>query len=371
VRARTIAQIAYTGFGGLGSVIFSLVGADTLQSRRWVIGFIGDQPLAPDYRSRCEAAHIRHEAFRTVQGKPYAAWIRLAGWLRQTRPDVVICHSITAVLPCRWYAWLYRARLVVVEHTPNEVKTRREWAASRLAMLVADVVVVLTREYREQLAGAQGMLFRPGKVRIIPNGIDTRAFYARSDRAAANGLRLGMAARFSFTKRQDLLIEVMERIRERRPGLDVVLCLAGDGAEFERVRRRALGSPAAAAIQFEGLLPEHAVAPWLRSLDIYVHATDGETLSTSLLQAMATELPIVASDIPGVRNLLGEQADFGRCVANAPDDFVTAILECIDRPADASAMAARAGAQVAANYSHAAMLDRYVELFEDVGHSRA
>jgi glycosyltransferase involved in cell wall biosynthesis len=370
MRKSLITQIAYTGFGGLGSVIFSLIAADTPQDRRWAIGFIGDQPLDPGYRFQCETAQIDHAAFQTLRGRPYAAWLRLSRWLGHTRPDVVVCHSLTSVLPCRWYAWWHRACLVVVEHTANEVKTQREWAASRLAMLLADRVVLLTDEYRAQLASTHRWLFRPHKIRIVPNGVDTATFHPATTRRARTALRLGMAGRFSFSKKQGLLVMVTERVRQLRPELDVILSLAGDGPELERVRARAQGSPVAGAIHFEGLMTEHAVARWLRTLDIYVHATDGETLSTALLQAMATGLPIVASKIPGVQNLLGKPGEFGRCVDNDVNAFADAILECIDEPDHAARMGARARARAEAAYSQSVMLERYLQVFDECSAGR-
>lgn len=364
-----IAQIAYSGFGGLGSVVFSLVAADRAREYKWSIGFIGEQQLEASYPSRCDALGVRYEQFRSVPGRPFGAWLALATWLEDVRPDVVICHSITAVPPCRWYAWRHGVRLVVVEHTPNQVKTRTEWAASRVGMVLADHVVLLTDEYRQELQKAHGPLFQSKKVSVIPNGIDTDAFVpALTARAGGTPvLRLGMAARFSFSKRQDLLVATVGRLKQLRSDLNCELSLAGDGSELERVRDLAATSPASSQIQFTGLLSERDVAPWLRTLDIYVHATEGETLSTSLLQAMATGLPIVASDIPGVRNLLGARGDYGRCVANDADAFAEAIIELVDRPDEALASGRRARARVLAEYSNAVMLQRYLEVIERIG----
>lgn len=364
-----IAQITYSGFGGLGSVVFSLIAADAARNHHWSLGFIGDQPLDASYPPRCEEHGVVYEAFRSTPGRPYRAWLALARWLGVVRPDAVICHSINSILACRWYAWRHGTRLVSVEHTPNQVKTRSEWAASRLSMLLADRIIVLTEGYCEELRRAHGWLFRSSKVTVIPNGIDTTAFSPTAvPRAAATTvLRLGMAARFSFSKRQDMLVAVLERLEELRPELSVELTLAGDGGELERVKTLAAASPVASRIRFEGLLNENDIAPWLRELDLYVHVTDGETLSTSLLQAMATGLPIIASDIPGVRNLLGAAEEYGRCVASDADAFARAILEFVDDPARGAALGQRARARMGDRYSHKVMLQRYLDVIGEVG----
>lgn len=341
-----------------------MLAADTAREHDWVFGFFGDTPVDPYYRERCAEYGADWAAFRVTPGRPYRAWVQLSRWLCRVRPEALILHSITAILPCRWYASRHRARLLTVEHTPNAVKRRTERMASRLSMLLADKVVVLTPEYRNELAVAYGCLFRAEKVATVPNGIDTARFSPAqgADRASTSVVRIGMAARFSFSKRQDLLIGMLERLTEMRPDLAVELSLIGDGTELARIRTLAEKSLVASKIRFEGLLSENKVADWMRSLDLYVHASEGETLSTSLLQAMATALPIVASDIPGVRNLLEGTNRFGLCVANEEESFARAVEGLLSDRQSAQVSADRARARVVDSYSHRVMLQRYLQL---------
>ena len=345
-------------------MVFSLISADTSQRYRWSLGFIGDQPPDASYPALCDAHHVVYSAFRSTPGKPYRAWWALARWLDAIKPDSVICHSINSILACRWYAWFNGARLIAVEHTPNQVKTRSEWAASWLSMLIADRVVVLTKEYRQELRKAHGWLWRADKVCVIANGIDTVRFRPATTLLPMVGrtIRLGMAARFSFSKRQDLLVEVMSKLASLRPDLSFELRFAGNGDDLHRVQAMARSSPVAMHIHFDGLLTEVQVAEWLQNLDIYVHATDGETLSTSLLQAMSTGLPIVASDIPGVSNLLGANAEYGLCISNDALSFLHAILKLVKSAEFSTALAARARARILENYSHEVMLRGYLEV---------
>lgn len=362
-----IVQISYPGFGGLGSVVFSLVGADYEKKHSWAVGFIGDQPLDASYAMRAAQQDVTYEVFRSIPGRPYGAWLCLKRWLDEIRPDAVICHSINSVLACRWHTLGRGVPLVVVEHTPNQVKTRNEWLASRVSMVVADKVVTLTPEYRDELRAAHGWLYREDKVRVIPNGIDTAEFMPAPDNrtSGTRTIRLGMAARFSFSKRQDLLVSMLEYLARLKPDLNFEIAFAGDGPELSRVQTLAAQSNAADRIRFDGLLAEKDVAEWLRRLDIYVHATDGETLSTSLLQAMATGLSIVASDIPGVRNLLQGVDFFGDCVENTSAAFATAVCRFVDDPRLAVELGRRARARIVEKYSNRAMLDAYLGAIDD------
>jgi len=252
-----IAQIIYTGFGGLGSVAFSLAEADKQRRHEWIIGFIGDLPIDQSYPLRCAANGVAWQEFRSTPGRPYSAWLALARWLGRERPDAVILHTINSILPCRWYAWRHPVPLIAVEHKSSDLKTRSEWMASYLSMLLADQVVLLTPEYGQELAKAHGLLYRPDKIAIIANGIDTGAFHPATDRIRERGtVRLGMAARFSFSKRQDLLVETVSLLKAQKPEVNWQLSLAGDGDRYEAVCKLAAELGVEGIVQFEGLLDE-------------------------------------------------------------------------------------------------------------------
>ncbi|RWP10328.1 MAG: glycosyltransferase family 1 protein [Mesorhizobium sp.] len=358
-----IAQVFYTGFGGTGSVAFSLISADRERSQDWLIGFVGDQPLDPSYPDRCMRHNVQWAEFRSSARGPYLAWLRLALWLSKKKPKVVLLHSINSIVVCRVFGWLYGAKVVAVEHTPNAVKSRAVWLASRLSMLLADRIVVLTAEYRNELAKAHGSLFRPHKVSIIPNGIDTDSFFPATRMSSKQGtIRIGMAARFAWSKRQDLLIDMIAELRSRKPEVHWSLSLAGDGETFDRIRDKTKARGLENVVKLEGRMPETQVASWLRELDFYVHASEGETLSTSLLQAMATGLPIVASDIPGVTNLLGGDHKSGICVANTVEAFSDAVQYLVDNGKIAESLGTNARATCVSRYGNREMLSTYLDI---------
>lgn len=361
-----IAQITYSGFGGLGSVVFSLVGADQNRVHEWFVGFIGDQPLDGAYHSRCDKYEVKYAAFQSTPGKPYRAWWDLKRWLDHVQPDVIICHSINSVLACRWHTLGRAVPLIVVEHTSNLVKTRNEWFASRIAMLVADRVVTLTSEYRAELYNAHGWIFRTNKVKVIPNGIDTTEFSPAKHMPlkASPPIRLGMAARFSFSKRQDLLVEMMEVLHAMRPDLLFELYLAGQGEEWERVRALADSSCISHRIHFVGLINETDIASWMRGLDVYLHATSGESFCLSVLQAMATALPVIASKNVGIA-VLKEDDSTGFLVENISHLWADKLLSLHgDMPA-ALNMGKHARQVAVENYGSNKMLEAYLDLIRE------
>lgn len=357
-----VAQILYSGLGGHGSVVFSLIGGDTQKKWANVLGFLGIEPQLPEYRARCEEAALPYRYFPARAGRPWTQWWAIFRWFAAERPDAIINHSAAALVPCAFYAAAAGIPLVYVEHTPIDTKSSREWMASRLAMIIADGVVMLTAEYERLSRERLGLWMQVSKVSIIPNGINTNRFVPSATKCDATGKRrIGMAARFSSAKRQDLLIEVVRALYRTNPNAGWQLTLAGDGEELKRLEALAQET-APGLVEFAGLLDEDKLVRWFHSLDIYAHASNGETLSTSLLQAKACELPIVASDVKGIRELLEpDQAIL------APNDDVTAwtiaILDICSDPREAGRRAKRAREATVENFGAAAMHRRYDELF--------
>ncbi|WP_246207147.1 glycosyltransferase family 4 protein [Methylocystis heyeri] len=362
-----MAQILYSGMGGHGSVAFSLLGAD--QNREWrpFLGFLGIEPLSGAYAEQCRTRGISHRYFPVVAGKSWRAWGAIFAWLSDIGPEAIILHSITALLPCLIYSRSRNAPLIVVEHQSNALKSRSEWAFSFLAMLLADRIVTLTPDYDRELRRWLGPFFRPEKVRIIPNGVDVSRFSPGngSDRRTGS-IRLGMAARFTEIRRQDALIDMLSELRRREPGVDWRLSLAGDGVTREALERRAQGLGLGACVNFPGQLNEEEMIAWYSALDIYLHASEGETLSTSLLQAMASGLPIIASDAPGIGNLVAGETDCGVLVqGQSPQGFAAAVIGLVERPEAVVRLGANGRRLAEEFYSHRQMFSKYKCVIEN------
>lgn len=355
-----VAQILYSGLGGHGSVVFSLTGA---ACGRWshCLGFLGIEPIVPDYHKRCHENRIPYRYFAARAGQPWRRWGALYRWLLSERPNAIINHSTTAIPVCASYSRLYKIPFVHVEHTPIATKSRQEWLGSGVAMALADHVVLLTPQYSELSAKRLGRWMRPEKVTVIPNGLDTGRWRSRPAIKLAGGtVRIGMAARFSRGKDFGLLIRTVAALRAQQPASGWRLTLAGDGPTRPEVAALA-ERIAPGQVTFKGLLDEGGLIAWMQSLDVYAHASVGETLSTSLLQAMACEIPIVASRVNGIRELL--EPGQGLLAANDKLQEWTAALTSLVEDAELRRRLTRSGrALVERDYSAERMFERYATL---------
>ncbi len=360
-----IVQICFSGLGGHSGVVFPLISADSMKEHEWFIGFIGNAQLLPDFQNKCIDLGIKYNQFYFRPGLPFIQWFNLFKWLKKTSPDSIICHSPSFIIPCKLYSLLKTCKIIVVEHTNNKLKRRRERFFSCLSLYLAHSIVVLTLDYKNELKTFFLKNLQEKKISIIPNGIDCNLFPVIKNHindSPVKNLSIGMAGRFSETKKQDLLVEMLKNINIKKHEININLFFAGDGPTLSETKNHVISEGLESFVTFEGLLNESELPGWYKKLDIYVHASLGETLSISLLHAMSCGLPIVASEVDGISNLLNQDKDYGFCVANDPNLFAEKIIDISINYQQAKAMGLEASALIANHYSNKKMLQEYIHL---------
>jgi glycosyltransferase involved in cell wall biosynthesis len=343
-------QILYSGLGGQGGVAFALVRADRERAHAHALAFCGVEPLAPGYAEACAARGAACHVVPKRRGLDLEAWRGLFGVLRTAAPDVVVLHSPSLLAAALAYRRAAGGRLVVVEHQANALKTRRDWAATVLSHATADAAVYLTPAYAGEVRRRLGPLWRPGRVHVVGTGLDVEAYAAAAAARAARPagpLRVGMHGRFTSSKDHATLLRAVARVD------GAVLRLAGDGATLPAARSLAAELGLGARVSFLGTLPEAALLDYLAGLDVFVQSSLGETLSTAVMQAMASGLPVVATDAPG----LGTMVAAGATGLLVPPRDVAALAAALTRLRDDAALRDRLGSAAAAHARRAYGLD--------------
>lgn len=364
-----ILQVLYSGLGGHSAVAMTLIEACS-QNDPWDhhLIFYGIEPVAPGYADACDQIGARYTYVPSRERRPWASWPDLVNAIKIVKADALILHSIKAVAAARF---AFRGLpLIAVEHQPNALKSRAEWLASAMAQRLAERVVMLSPDYDRTMRARLGPIYSPSRTVIVPTGINLDPFIKEHPPRKPDGfLRIGMAARFSSTKAQETLVDAVTRLVRIRPDINWQLSLPGNGVRHPAVVEAVLEAGLQDRIELSGhLAPDHLPA-WFSSLDIYAHSSDGETLSTALLQAMAAGVPVVASDVTGISDLLGApapgEAPLGRLVPpRDAEAFAQAISADLDDPLQAAGRAFRARMHVRRHHSPQAMRAGYEALLE-------
>ena len=189
-----------------------------------------------------------------------------------------------------------------------------------------DTVFVNSEEYRQSWI-KRG--FDPGKLKILPRGLDTELFHpVRRDPAffekfgATNGqVRLLYVGRVSREKDLDLLVEAYRRLRTE--GLSIQLFIVGHGPYSETLHE---SLPDA---YFTGYLTGKDLAAAYASSDIFVFPSTTDTFGNVIIEAQASGVPVVVSDSGGPKELVENNENGLITKSHDPDDLTRAIRELV------------------------------------------
>ena len=187
---------------------------------------------------------------------------------------------------------------------------------------------------------AQAMLFADQadwpKLKIVHCGVEPER-YARNEEAP-RGKRLLFVGRLDAIKGVPLLLEALAAVRTSHP--EAVLTIVGDGPHRRQLedQTRALGLEA--AVTFTGYQAQDAVADLLSKSDMLVLPSFAEGVPVVLMEGMAAGLPVIASQVAGVPELV-EDGVAGYAI---PAGDTAALTDRIDRLLSDPALCARMGA---------------------------
>lgn len=201
----------------------------------------------------------------------------------------------------------------------------------------------------------------------VPYGCEIKT--SRLDRAAARravglpteGAILGCAARLHPSKRLDAAVRILPRL----PG--VRLALAGQGAARDDLLRLATELGVADRLFLLGELQPTAIGDFLAALDVFVFPSAVETFGLAALEAATAGVPVVATDLPILRDVLSIDGRDGALFVDVTDEarFAAAVTTVLADPELARRLS-RDGRELARRHSLAAMIEAYAGLIDRV-----
>ncbi|PYR41831.1 MAG: hypothetical protein DMF93_07450 [Acidobacteria bacterium] len=282
-----------------------------------------------------------------------AAWRRIAA--RERKPDVVHAHA------------LYQAARLRVDDTPVVINVPGEPHA----------------RYRRDLAQADALVgdgwaveHLPARIGLpierVPKGVDAERFTPdgpslREDLHLERRKVVVAVARLVPIKNVPLLVEAIARVRERVP--NVHLLIVGDGPERSAVRALVGELGLVDCVTFTGHVPHRDTPACYRTADVFALSSDFDNSPNAVLEAMASGLPVVATEAGGIREFLG--AGGGLVV---PRGDAAALAKALERYLTDAAWARAVGAHnrriASADFSWPASARQLLAVYERVVSAR-
>jgi len=366
-----IAHVIYRfDVGGLENGVVNLVNHLPADAYRHVIVALTD---VTDFRERIRRPDVEFFAMHKRPGHGIRLYPRLFRLFRDLAPSIVHTRNLAA-LEAAVPAWLAGVPVRVHGEHGRDVSdldgsSRKYRRVRHLYRPFVNRYVALSKDLADYLRGPIGVA--PARIAQIYNGVDTTRFAPAPDArppipgcpfSGSDLWLVGTVGRMQEVKDQVTLAEAFVRAVQRHPsGKRLRLVMIGDGPLRDRVDRVL----ASAGLREQAWLPgERSDVPdILRGLDCFVLPSLAEGVSNTILEAMATGLPVVATRVGGNAELVEDGAT-GCLVPSAnPEAMATAILAYFDDPATARRHARAARQAAVDRFSLERMVKDYLSLY--------
>lgn len=290
---------------------------------------------------------------------------RLWKFMRREKFDVVetFTHDSNLIgLPIAWLTGVpvrIATHRGVIEHYPAWRLKLHSWMIN---LGIADAFVAVSDGIGHQ-AKMEGV--HSSKILVIRNGV-TPLDTASVDRTEVrqklkikdNDLFLLSVGRLAFQKGHDVLIDAVPALVRHHPDLTVNLC--GDGPQAEKLRARSVELGVADHVKLLGTWSN--VAPLLAIADIFILPSRSEGLSRALLEAMAAGLPIVATKVHGVDDVVTDGVHGLLVPSENPNELAKALIQMVDHPEARKQMGFAAQEHIMKFYTTDVMFTKYFDL---------
>ena len=300
---------------------------------------------------------------------PRLPW-RFGRELRHRRIEILHAHQYTPFFysACANALAGLPARVIFTEHGrhyPDIVSSRRRLLNRLVFRHLADEINAVCEFSARSLAQTDGFIGAP--IHVIGNGVDLSRYQSSEDRGALRE-RLGLEtdrqyilhiARFHPVKDHQLLVESFALVAAARPDAD--LLLAGDGPVRTNIEERVRALGLDTRVHFLGVRRD--VPDLLASADVFVLPSLSEAASLTLMEAMASGLPVVVTAVGGNPELVTHGVEGFLIPRGDARGGAEALLTLLGDPSLRRRMGQAASARAQSQYRLDATVQRYGELY--------
>jgi glycosyltransferase involved in cell wall biosynthesis len=362
--------IADLGVGGSETKTVRLANALQARGRSIAVGWLSPpETLAPEI----DAQVLRLPLERTSRFDTAAAR-RLARWIAQHRPSVIVCVNLYPTiyaLPARWLAQKPIACVTLVNAT--EFANRKE--AIQMQVVYRHTIARMQRvvygcEAQRTLC-LQRYGFDRGRTEIIYNGVALERFMPNANPQPRERVRLQLRI-----GEQEFVIGTVGAMRPEKAQADLILAVAalavrgvrvralvvGDGELRTHLESLARAQGIAERVIFAGRQAD--VRPFLQAMDAFAQTSLSETFSNAALEAMAMGVPVILSDVGGTREMIVPGESGLLFAPGAIAELASHVQHLIESPPARARLGAAARSRVETHFSFEGMLRCYEHMLD-------
>lgn len=364
--------------GGMENGLVNLINGMPANRYRHAIVCLKDYT---DFSSRLQRDDVALYALNKKDGKDLFLYYRVWRLMRTLRPDIVHTRNLGTI------DMLFPAALAGVrarvhgEHGWDMVdlhgKNRKYRLLRRLSRFVASRYITVSTHLRDWLIGTIGVT--AAKVSYICNGVDTRKFAAPVRQSSADSgmpfggdgsFVIGTVGRVVQVKDQLCLarafVKLLECLPDARDRLRLVI--VGDGPLLAELRDFLDGHGVLNLCWLPGRRED--VAAILPEFDVFVLPSLNEGISNTILESMASGLPVIATDVGGNPELVADGETGILVPPSDPGELANALRRYVEDPSLAATHGVRARERAEREFSVDRMIAGYLEVYDELTSER-
>jgi sugar transferase (PEP-CTERM/EpsH1 system associated) len=373
-----IAHVVYSlGTGGLENGLVNIINRMPEARYRHAIVCLTE---AGEFANRITRPGVPVISLYSGQGHSFGMYWQLWKTLRALNPTIVHTRNLAtleAQIPARL---LSGVKTVHGEHGRDvfdlEGKNRKYNLLRKIIRPIVGRYITISKDLKRWLMETVGVSKR--RVVQIYNGVDLEQFHPGSAKQvdlppagflSAESFVIGTVGRLAAVKDQTTLIRAFKLLLDADPayGNDLRLIIAGDGPLREELEALISELGVARFVWITG--DRNDIADLLRLFDLFVLSSLGEGISNTILEAMATGLPIVATDVGGNPELVQEGVNGRLIPGEDPAVLASRLQECIGDREQLRRMGTASLEKVKTQFNWQNTVERYLSVYDEVVNS--
>ena len=286
--------------GGAEKVIYNLI-TNTDKTRYdasvlclgKIVGPIGQQLISIGYKV---------DIIAREPGFDISLIYKIRRYVQKHKVDVLHCHQYTPYVYGVFGSMSNFCRVIFTEHGrffPDERKKKRV-LINPFLNLFTGYVTAISKATRDALVDYEN--FPYNKIKVVYNGIDDLNYLSSGDPELKKTLGikdgasiLGTVARLDSIKNQRMMINALKLVHDNYP--DTYLIIVGDGPERKNLQELVSGLHVSSKVIFTGFSEEAHI--YYKIMDMFLLTSFSEGTAMTLLEAMASGLPCIATNVGG------------------------------------------------------------------------
>ena len=294
---------------------------------------------------------------------------RLRRLIRSEGVNLVQSHLLGSNVYSSLAGLLTGTPVVATFHGSVDIGDKERLMGAKFALINAgaDVVIAVSKQLREDIIGRTPL--RANRTRVIYNGIDTSAFRRPRSRTLrekfgwpGNAIVIGSLGNIRPAKGYDILLRAAARLQKSPRPYRFVIAGQGKGDLYEKLLslRDELGLKE--SVRFLGFIDD--AGDFLANIDLFLSSSVSEGLPLSAIQAMAANLPLIATRCGGYEELIQDHENGWLVEVGNPDAIADAIDSLTRDTRLQAALGKQARRHVVETYDIRVMLTAYENIYD-------